>query len=246
MKGTMNSKVIRESYKKLAEVVTFNYPAVGWYFSAEDIDGSCHFKKDRWVCMFMYWKSLFTKKRRLRFDGNAGSACTGPPEYFGFNELEDDDGAFIAETERFKKNRHLARKYYQESVNHIRPPKEAFLYAECLDNIDQNREIEVINLFPDPTGLTNLSVLSYYDSETNMNNVMTPFASGCEGAFTIPFNEQLSEKPKCVLGFMDSLVRRFLPKDMLLMSIPASRFMEMVNNIDGSFLDKNFENPTSF
>lgn len=242
----MNSKIILESYKKLAEVVTFSYPAVGWYFSPENIEDSYLFKKDRWVCMFMYWKSLFTKKRRLQFDGNADCACTGPVEFFGFQELENDDGKFIAETERFKKDRNLARKYYHDSLKYIRPPKEAFLYAECLDSIDQNREIEVINLFPDPTGLANLTVLSYYDRETNMNDVMTPFASGCEGAFTIPFNEQLSEKPKCVLGFMDSLIRRFIPKDMLLMAIPANRFLEMVNNIDESFLDKNFENPTSF
>ena len=243
----MNSKMIQESYRKLAEVVTFGYPAVGWYFSPEDIDGSYAFRKDRWVCMFMYWKGLFTKKkRRLQFNGDAGCACTGPVEFFGFRKLENDDGKFIAETERFKKNRDLARKYYHDSLNYIRPPKEPFLYAECLDNIDQDREIEVVNLFPDPTGLANLSVLSYYDTETNMDNVITPFASGCEGAFTIPFNEQLSKSPKCVLGFMDSLIRRFIPKDMLLMAIPANRFLEMVDNIDGSFLDKNFENPTSF
>ena len=79
-----------------------------------------------------------------------------------------------------------------------------------------------------------------------MNAVVTPFASGCEGAFTIPFHEQLSENPKCVVGFMDTLARKFIPKDMMLMSIPANRFQEMVDNIDDSFLDKNFENPTSF
>ena len=37
---------------------------------------------------------------------------------------------------------------------------------------------------------------------------------------------------------MDPLVRQFIPEDMLAFSLPANRFVEMANNIKGSFLDK--------
>ncbi|MCG8400220.1 MAG: hypothetical protein MJA84_01340, partial [Firmicutes bacterium] len=134
----MNSKIVKESYKQLSEAVSFKYPAlgsfkypaIGWYFSAEELDNSFVFKKDRWVCMFMYLNLVIKKGKRIRFSGDYGSACCGPAEYFGFQELSGSDGEFIAETERFKKTRKLAQDYYEESLESIRPPKEKYLYME--------------------------------------------------------------------------------------------------------------------
>ncbi len=238
----MNSEIIKESLYKLSETLSFKYPAMGWYFSSEEIENSFVFKKDKWVCMFMYLKMAMIKGRKIRFSGDNGAACTGPPEYFGFNEHKDDGGEFIADTERFKKTRDLAREYYKESLESIQPPKEKYLYIEKIEDIDKNKEIEVINLFPDPTGLASLVVLSNYDREKNMDNVLTPFASGCQSVFTVPYNEKFKKRPKSIIGLMESFVRNFVPEDMLSFSVPSNRFVEMVNNIDGSFLDKNFKN----
>jgi len=242
----MKSEIVKESLEKLSEVVSFKYPATGWYFSSEEIENSFVFKNDRWVCMFMYWKKVMKKGDRIRFSGDCGGACTGIAEFGGFRELVDDGGEFIAETERFKKNRDLAQKGHQECLGYIHAPKEKYLYFENIENIDNNREIEVINLYLDPVGLTNLTVLSYYDRENNTENVMTPDASGCQSLFTMPYNEKFEKEPKSVVGLMDSLVRNFIPEDMMAFSVPVNRFVEMVNNIEGSFLDKNFENPTGF
>ena len=99
----MNSELIKESLLKFTEVLPFNYPAVGWYFSSEEIEKSFIFRKNKWVCMFMYVKMMMNKGKRVRFSGDCDSACTGPAEFFGFTDLIDDGGVFIAETERFKK-----------------------------------------------------------------------------------------------------------------------------------------------
>ncbi len=242
----MNSEIVRENLQKLSETVSFKYPAIGWYFSSEKIENSFVFKKDKWVCMFMYLKMVMKKGKKIRFSGDNVGACTGPAEYFGFSEPTDDGGQFIAETERFKKSKSLAQAYHEESLESIHPPKKEYVYMEKVENIDKNREIEVINLFPDFTGLASLIFLSNYDREKNMENVLAPFASGCQSAFTLPYNEKFKKKSKSVIGLMDPLVRHFIPEDMVSFSMPSNRFFEMANNIEGSFLDKDFETPTGF
>ncbi len=243
----MNSELAKESLRKFSEVVSFNYPAVGWYFSSEEIENSLIFRKDKWVCMFMYIKIVMNKGKRIRFSGDNANACTGPTEYFGFTALEDDGGVFIAETERFKKDLEISKAYTRESAALIHPPKDKYLYMEKLENIDDNKEIEVVNIFPaDLTNLTKLVGLSGYDRVANLDNVLTPFASGCQAVFTIPYHEKFQENPKSIIGLGDQLVRNFIPEDMVSFSVPSNRFVEMANNIEGSFLDKNFKNPTGF
>lgn len=243
----MNSEQVKESLRKFTEVLSFNYPAVGWYFSSEEFENSFVFRKNKWVCMFMYVKMMMNKGKRIRFSGDNDSACTGPAEFFGFAELEDDGGVFIAEKERFKKNIEISKAYTRESAALIHKPKSKYLYMEKLENIDNNKEIEVVNIFPaDLTNLTKLVTLSSYDRITNMDNVLMPFASGCQSVFSIPYSEKFKENPKSIIGLSDVLVRNFIPEDMVSFSVPSNRFIEMANNIEGSFLDKNFKNPTSF
>ncbi|MCP3940294.1 MAG: DUF169 domain-containing protein [Desulfobacteraceae bacterium] len=240
----MNSELVKESLWKFSEVLSFNYPAVGWYFSSENIENSFIYKKDRWVCMFMYWAIVMKKGKRIHFSADCGKACPGIQEFGGFIPPTDDEREFIAETDRTTQSRAFGQAYYRDYVAQIHTPPDKFVYFEKIEDIDENREIEVVNLFPDITGLANLTGLSSYDREEN--GTLTPFASGCQSAFSTPYDQKLKDRPKCIVGLMDVLVRRFVPDDMIMFSAPANRFVEMANNIEGSFLDKNFNNPTSF
>ena len=198
--------------------------------------------------MFTYVRMLMKKGKRIRFSGDAGNACTGPAEFFGFNELEDDGGVFLAETERFFKNLEISKAYSKESEFLTSPVKGAYLYMEQPEMIDDDREIEVVNMFPDgPVNLTKLVTLSGYDSESSlMDNVLIPNCSGCQSVFALPYNEGTKKNPKSIVGLMEPMVRNFVPEDMVSFSVPSKRFVEMANNIEGSFLDKDFENPTGF
>ncbi|MCP4131212.1 MAG: DUF169 domain-containing protein, partial [bacterium] len=179
MEKIMNSEMVKESLRKFSEVLSFNYPAVGWYFSSEEIENSFIFRKNRWVCMFMYQRMMMNKGKRICFSGDSDGACTGPAESFGFTEPEDDGGVFLAETERFKKNIEFSKAYTREAATLINPPKGKYLYMEKLENIDNNKEVEVVNLFPaDLTSLAKLVTLSSYDRITSMDNVLIPDASG--------------------------------------------------------------------
>ncbi len=242
----MNSELVKESLGKFSEVLSFNYPAVGWYFSSEKIKNSFIFRKNTWVCMFMYLKMIMNKGKRIRFSGDNDRACSGCAAYFGFAEIEDDVGVFLAETERVYKNIEISKAYTRETAALIHPPKGKYLYMEKLENIDDNMEIEVVNIFPaSPAVLLKLVTLSSYDRMTN-DNALTPNCSACQCVFTIPYNESFKDEPKSVIGLFDVVARNYVPDDMMAFSMTSNRFVEMANNIEGSFLDKNFKNPTSF
>ncbi|MCG8685675.1 MAG: DUF169 domain-containing protein [Desulfobacterales bacterium] len=242
----MNSEMIKESLRKYSEALTFNYPAVGWYFSSEKIDNSFVFRKNNWVCMFMYMKMVMNSGKRIRFSEDYDNACDGPASYFGFTEIDKNVGEFLTETERVFKNIEISKAYVRETATLIQPPKGKYLYMEKLKNIENDKKIEVVNIFPaNPPNLLKLVSLSNYDRFSN-DNAYTPFCSACQGVFTIPYNEGFKKKPKSVIGLFDIVATKFLPDDMLAFSAPSNRFVEMANNIEDSFLDKNFENPSNF
>lgn len=232
----MKANEIRRSLQKFKNVLNFNYPAMGWYYSDEKVENAFEFKHKRWVCMFMYINVVLKKNRPMEFSGDYNQACCGPAEYFGFIGLTGEDGVFIAEEEKFKKSIPLAKDYYKESLAQINKPKSRYLYMEKLGNIEDSRDIEVINLFPDFKSLSLLSDLSSYDRRTNCDNVMAPFASGCQSMFTIPMNEGLKDSPASVIGLLDALVRNHIPEDMIAFCVSAVRFVEMAENIEGSWL----------
>lgn len=245
----MNSRLVKEGLRKFSEVLSFNYPAVGWYFSSEEMEESYIFRKDKWVCMFMYLKMMMTKNKKICFSEDHDKACAGAAKYFGFTELGDDGGVFLAEVERFCKDIEISKAYTKWSATLTHPPKSNYLYMEKLENIDDSREIEVANLFPaGTTNLAKLIALSNYDRNrmVSTDNVLIPDASGCQSIFTIPYHEKFLEHPKCIIGLMDPMARNYVPEDMMLFSMPANRFVEMANNIEGSFLDKTFQSPTGF
>lgn len=196
--------------------------------------------------MFMYIKMVMNKGKRICFSADNDRACEGPAEYFGFTEIEDTSGVFLAGTERIFKSIEISKAYTRETATLIHPPNGKYLYMENLETIDNNREIEVVNLFPaNPAELLKLVTLSSYDRMTN-GNTLTPNCSACQCVFTIPYNEKFNDTPKSVIGLFDVVARHFISDDMMAFSMPAERFVEMANYIQDSFLDKQFKNPTSF
>lgn len=233
----MTAKEIKKHLDIFEDHFRFNYPAMGWYYSDEKIENAFVFKHKRWVCMFMYINIVIKKNKPMEFSKDYNHACCGPAEYFGFIELTGEDGAFISETENFKKNIPLAQDYYKESLKQIHKPKAKYLYLDKMRNIDDSKKVEVVNLFPsDYKVLTLLSGLSGYDRSSNSNNVLAPFASGCQSMFTVPYDEGFKDEPASVIGLMDALVRNHIPDDMLTFSVPTKRFAELADNIECSWL----------
>lgn len=233
----MNGKEIKNGLEALEARITFPYPAMCWYFTDNPGEDALAFKKDKWVCMFMYLKLVAKTGRPLSFSKDRGEACVGAAEYFGFQPILKDSGWFLADKEHFKKNRALAEDYRMESRDRIYPPKAPYLCMAPKERVGNQETVEVVNLFPDVAGLTALSAFVAYDRKENSGNVRIPGASGCQSLFTLPYDQGFRELPYAVAGLSDPFARTFIPEDMMTFSLPAGRFLELVNNIPGSFLD---------
>lgn len=163
---------------------------------------------------------------------NAG--CSGASCYLGFKTPSKDAGRFLAEKEKFKKDAALGNAFYEKIGA---PAAEAkFLIWETVDNCTEAANIEVVNLWVDAVSLAGLVTLANYDHPTN-DNVNVPFASGCQSIWTIPYKEKYADKPKGIVGCMDPAMRKHLPSDVVSFSVTAKRFVEMTENISGSFLE---------
>jgi hypothetical protein len=233
----MNGKEIKKGLEILEACIPFPYPAMCWYFTDDPGEDALAFKKDKWVCMFMYLKLTAKTGRPLSFSKDRGETCVGAAEYFGFRPIPEDSGWFLADDEHFKKSRTLAEDYRREARERVHPPKAPWLCMAPKARVRDEETVEVVNLFPDAAGLTALSAFAAYDREENSGNVRIPCASGCQSLFTLPYDQGFRELPYAVAGLSDPFARNFIPKDMMTFSLPAGRFLEMVNNIPGSFLD---------
>jgi hypothetical protein len=60
--------------------------------------------------------------------------------------------------------------------------------------------------------------------------------SGCSSILANPLREAGSSRPRSVLGMFDVSARPYVPAHTLTLTIPLPRFLQMVANMDESFL----------
>ncbi len=230
----MDAKIVKPGLEKLSKRLPMNIPALGWYFTQKaPSDATFPKMKGPKGCMFLKIKKLFKGGNLCFSHENAG--CYGASCYLGFTSPSQHAGSFLSETEGFKKNIDFAQAFYREIK--ARKPKKNYLVIENINDMDDSRPIEVINLWVNPIQLSGLITLANYDSPAN-DNVIFPFASGCQSLWTIPYKEKRNEFSKSVVGAIDPAIRRYVPCDVLSFSVSTERFLEMTENISGSFLEK--------
>jgi len=100
---------------------------------------------------------------------------------------------------------------------------------------------EVIVFLGDMDQISALSILANYGRKGN-ENVIFPFAAGCQNIGIYPFWEAKSEHPRAVLGMNDISARvamkRILKDDVMTFAAPFRFFQEMEKNVPGSFLER--------
>ena len=93
----------------------------------------------------------------------------------------------------------------------------------------------------DPDQLSALVMLANYGGEDNQN-VIAPFAAGCQQIGIFPYRETRSERPRAVIGLTDLSARKNLKKQLdrnvLSFAVPWRMFEEMEDDVEGSFLQK--------
>lgn len=100
---------------------------------------------------------------------------------------------------------------------------------------------KVVIFFADPDELSALTVLANYGRGDN-ENVIMPYAAGCQTACLYPFREAESQRPRAVVGLTDLsarvAVRKQLGGNLMTFAVPFPLFQEMEANVVGSFLER--------
>lgn len=116
-----------------------------------------------------------------------------------------------------------------------------YVVLKPLGDVDPSGEAPAVVVFlADPHQLSALVVLANYDSPHN-ENVIVPFAAGCQSIGIYPLREGRSEQPRAVVGLVDLSARLQLKKlgdNLLSFAVPGALFRRMEANVEGSFLDR--------
>jgi hypothetical protein len=99
-------------------------------------------------------------------------------------------------------------------------------------------KIRTITFLVDPDRLSGLMTLAAYWS-SNPNEIAAPFSSGCG----LMWREMINfDRDRAVIGCTDLAMRKYLPPEILCLSVSPTRFEKMVNYPDDAFLNKEWWN----
>ena len=167
--------------------------------------------------------------------------CSGARRYLGFEtDLRPNFAHFLScgipgelEGERYKRSPELVR-HYLESQPAFEAPGSTIVFKRWDSLVEADRP-QVVIFFATPNVLSGLFTLANFD-EVEPEAVIAPFGSGCSSIVYHPYRELLSEHPRAVLGMFDVSARPCVPPGVLSFAVPWPKFVEMVGQMDESFL----------
>ncbi len=143
--------------------------------------------------------------------------------------------------ERYVKSPMLVKKFIKNLP--IIDIPEPYVVFQPLDNVNTRKEkLQTIIFFVNPDQLSALIVLANYGCGDN-ENVIIPYAAGCQTIGIYPYREAKSKRPRAVVGLTDLSARVYVRKqlgdaNLMTFAAPFELFEEMEQNVPGSFLER--------
>lgn len=186
------------------------------------------------TCIFCQLAPVRRGEARAFNQDNLG--CWGSKGLLGFIPAEADERTidFMVNAERYKKGPEHVKAMFENS-----PPQRTggkYLVFKRWDSLTEQDDPQVVFFFCTPDVLSGLHGLANYDTMTP-HGVIAPFCSGCEMLVAFPMKELGSEDPKAVIGLLDPSARAHITPNLLSFSVPWSKFLTMLENMDASFLN---------
>lgn len=250
---------------KIAEAIHMKLSPVALLWKDEKPAGAVEFAEGRWGCVMALVTSAAKGKTAAACEATTG--CGGGKIGLGFAEsfpdtplrrieqflstgnpdlMNTEEGRRMAEAnpdalkgERYVKTTELALKFVEALPKRIIPTK--YVVFKPLDKLTEDEKPESVIFLVNPDQLSALVVLANYGRETS-DNVTIPMGAGCHQIGILPYKEAESETPRAVIGLTDLSARKVTNKavgrDILSFALPYSMFIEMEENVDGSFLHR--------
>lgn len=118
---------------------------------------------------------------------------------------------------------------------------ETYVVFKPLKAVAENEAPAVVVFLGDMDQIAAMTILANYHRPTN-ENVIFPYAAGCQSIGIYAFAEARSDKPRAVLGLNDISARlsikRLLKKDVMSFAAPYQLYREMEANVPDSFLQR--------
>lgn len=146
----------------------------------------------------------------------------------------------FVEGERYIKSPEMVRQFID--CLPIRDIPAEYVVFKPIESVDREKETpKSVILFGDADQISALVVLANYGRQDN-ENVIIPFAAGCQTLGIYPYKEAESENPRAVVGLTDlsarNSIRRQIGDGFLTFTVPLSMFDEMEASVEGSFLER--------
>ncbi|MCX5849595.1 MAG: DUF169 domain-containing protein [Deltaproteobacteria bacterium] len=143
--------------------------------------------------------------------------------------------------ERNIKSPELVEKFIQ-SLPLTEIPATYVVFRPISDVDPVKEKPQTIIFFVNPDQLSALTVLANY-GRGDYENVIIPYAAGCQTIGIYPYREAKSKKPRAVIGLTDLSARVYVRKQLgdsnfMTFSAPFALYEEMEQNVPGSFLER--------
>jgi len=231
----------KEMSKKLMEAIGLTEEPLGIYYSESKPENAFEWNgKGEHFCHVSKMSSA-RAGTPVAVDGN-NPGCGGAAFYLGWSsDTRPGFAEFLSHDkegrgERFKKDPELAQAAIQNRK--FVPASGRYCIYQRLSDIPEEITPEVVTIFADADGISGLIWLRSYISAESQSTI-APFSAGCGSMVGETRAQALQSEPKAVLGMFDPAARQSVEKELLTFSVPYSLFIEMVNDIPGSFLEIN-------
>jgi len=228
-------------HSRLADELKLAQSPVAILFSDERPEGAQGFAEGRWGCVIALL-NVAAKGRVAVLDSASG--CGGGHIGMGFCEdfahtpggieyfLSTGRGEGYPEGERYIKTPEMAREFVKQMPRRTIPYK--YIILKPLEQLADDETPESVVFLVTPDQLSALVVLANYDRSTT-DNVIIPFAAGCQSIGILVYEEAKKPLPRAVVGGIDISERPCMKPDQLTFAVPYQRFLEMEGNVEGSF-----------
>jgi uncharacterized protein (DUF169 family) len=154
----------------------------------------------------------------------------------GYGRMADD---FI-KGERYIKDPEGAQRFVQNLPMQDIPAK--YVVVKPLDQADPKQDdIKNVTFFVDPDHLSALVLLASY-ANPDKENVIIPWAAGCQVPGIFAYRELRRKRPRGLVGLTDITARRnvrtILGEHILSFTAPLPLYDEMEGNVESSFLSR--------
>jgi uncharacterized protein (DUF169 family) len=143
--------------------------------------------------------------------------------------------------ERYIKNPAGVRKFL-DALPMTDVPSDYVVFKPLSDVDPAKEKPQTIIFFVNPDQLSALTVLANYGRGDD-ENVIMPYAAGCQTIGIYPYRESKSARPRAVVGMTDLSARDYVRKQLggsnfMTFAVPFALFEEMEQNVPGSFLER--------